>query len=66
MPAYGWLLIGILVVALVAWAVSDTYRKARDRRLALDRLGLQPCPEERARLEEIVSAWRTTAGTATR
>jgi hypothetical protein len=53
-PIYAWVLVGLLVLALVAWAISDTYRKERARRLALDRLGLEPCPGERARLEEIV------------
>jgi hypothetical protein len=62
LPAYGWVLVGLLVVALVAWAVSDTYRKGRDRRLALDRLGFQPCPEERSRLEEIVKGLENNRG----
>jgi hypothetical protein len=62
MPTYGWVLVGLVVLALVVWAVSDTYRKERDRRLALDRLGLQPCPDERARLEEIVKLLENNRG----
>jgi len=62
MPTYGWVLVGLLVLALVVWAVWDTYRKERGRRLNLDRLGLQPCPEERARLEEIVTRLENNRG----
>ncbi len=62
MPTYGWVLVGLLVLALVVWSVSDTYRKERARRLALDRLGLTPCPDERARLEEIVTRIENNRG----
>ena len=30
MPTYGWVLVGLLVLALVVWSVSDSYRKGRD------------------------------------
>jgi hypothetical protein len=61
-PTYGWVLVGLVVLAVVAWSVADTYRKNRDRRQALDRLGLQPCPEERTRLEEIVTRLENNRG----
>ncbi len=62
MPTYGWALVGLFVLALVVWSVTDTYRKERSRRLALDRAGFQPCPEERARLEEIVTGIENNKG----
>ena len=62
MPAYGWVLVGLLVLALVVWSVSDSYRKERARRLLLDRAGFQPCPEERERLERIVTGIENNKG----
>jgi hypothetical protein len=61
-PTYGWVLVGLLVVALVAWTVSDSYRRERARRRALDQAGFQHCPEERARLEEVVARIANKAG----
>ena len=48
-------LIGLVVVALVVWAVTADRRKKRARIAALEQLGFRPCPEQKTWLEERIS-----------
>lgn len=52
----------MLVTALVVWSLTSTLRQQRDQRLALDRLGFRPCPEESERLAETVTRIENNRG----
>jgi hypothetical protein len=62
MPTYVWVPFAVVAVALVAWSLTSTSRRERARRLALDRLGFRPCPDESGRLAQTVAQIENNRG----
>jgi hypothetical protein len=55
-------LAGLAVVALLARSIVAQVGRSRARAAAIEQLGLRPCPEEKARLEETVARIECNSG----
>ncbi len=63
MPTYlPFVLVGLAAVGLLVWSLAGQRRRHQDRKAALERLGFQPCVEQKAWLEETVARIENNPG----
>lgn len=63
MPPYlAIVLVGLIAGGLAAWSLASHRRKSQAQKLALERLGFRPCPDQKSWLEKTVMVLENNAG----